>query len=133
MAPSAQLTDAARRAPGGDFDAPDGFVVKPAPGYGGNGVAVIAHANGYPTCPLSSRHRSYVVQRFYRTPTCLLRHSDGMRESVHLVHGVFLLPDVGTLTYGGTFTRLGRDPIVGSEGDVALFCEPEWFRLPLRM
>jgi hypothetical protein len=113
-----------------DFDMPDGVVIKPADGYGGDRVFI------FPVCALPMNRSFYgqtqwVVQRFFDSPTYSVTRGDSTfgEDKVHLVHGVFVMPHDGTLQYAGTFTRLSPDLVVNikNDGDVVLFCEPEWF------
>jgi hypothetical protein len=112
-----------------DFHMPDGVVIKPADGYGGDRVFI------FPVCSLPMNRSfygqtSWVVQRFFESPTYSVeRANSAIPDHVHLVHGVFLMPHDGILRYAGTFTRLSPDLVVNikNDGDVVLFCEPEWF------
>jgi hypothetical protein len=112
-----------------DFEMPDGLVLKPADGYGGDRVLIL------PACSLPMNRSFYgqsqwVVQRFFDSPRySVARGVAGEPDKVHLVHGVFLMPHHGKLHYAGTFTRLSPDLVVNikNDGDVVLFCEPEWF------
>jgi hypothetical protein len=128
MAPSTPLTKGTRHSATIGFGTPHGVVLKPADGYGGDGVTIL------PSCvlPLNASFyggRSWVVQRYYEAPQYRLMRRGNKEEQVRLVHGVFLLPRDGRLEYGGIFTRLSPDPVVniGNDGDVVLFCEPDWF------
>jgi hypothetical protein len=108
---------------------PDGMVIKPADGCGGDRVFIL------PLCALPMNrsfygHTQWVVQRFFDSPRYVIaRGDDPNPEDVHLAHGVFLMPHHGALQYAGTFTRLSPDLVVNikNDGDVVLFCEPEWF------
>jgi hypothetical protein len=131
MAPSTRVSRLKHHEAAIDFSTPDGIVLKPADGYGGDSVII------FPTCVLPINpsfygQRPWVLQKFFNTPFYRLRRHENREEKVHLVHGVFLLPHMGKLEYGGTFTRLSPDPVVniGNDGDVVLFCEPEWNQPP---
>lgn len=126
MAPTARLESVALNGRI-DFEAPSGCVVKPSFGYGGCGIVIIPRVDKQIIHGLTNRSLSLVIQKYYPTRHYLLRAKNTFEYRTHVVHGVFLLPDADTLYYGGTFTRLSQNPIVGREADIALYCEPEWF------
>jgi hypothetical protein len=129
LAPCATSTRIFHQGGEPDFEMPEGVVLKPADGYGGDRVFI------FPTCSLPMNRSFYgqtrwVVQKFFDSPRYLVpRETKGATDKVHLAHGVFLMPYDGKLQYAGTFTRLSPDLVVNikNDGDVVLFCEPEWF------
>jgi hypothetical protein len=105
LAPCATSNRILQHDGGPDFETPEGVVIKPTDGYGGDRVFI------FPVCSLPMNRSfygqtSWLVQRFFDSPRYAVTRGDSaLPDRVPLVHGVFLMPHEGAPQSFQAFVR----------------------------